>query len=183
VRGGPVSERLAASVLLLTAVLLCAREGVGLVLCTTPDGKTYAGDKPPPDCKVRSEYANPPEPALSEPASEPKNGSDQSFEAEAIVLRRRIEDAINRAADDLIAARDALVTLDSQRPDFNTWTQAQIDNYWTVYGYWASKESDARAKISRLRSDFASLVEQVRAQNHGSLPSTWRRPLNCQNCP
>ncbi len=179
-----MSGRLAASVLLLTGVLLCAREGVGLVLCTTPDGKTYAGDKPPPDCKVRSEYANPPESAFSEPASEPeKNSSDQSLEAEAIVLRRRIEDAINRAADDLVAARDALVTLDSQRPDYNTWTQAQIENYWSVYRYWTSKESDAREKIGLLRSDYASLLEQVRAQNHGSLPSTWRRPLNCQNCP
>jgi hypothetical protein len=179
----PVSKRLSASVLLLTGVALCAREGVSLVLCTTPDGKTYVGDKPPPDCKVRSEYANPPERAFSEPASEPESQSDQSFEAEAIVLRRRIEDAINRAAEDLVAAREALMTLDAQSPDYNTWTQAQIDNYWAVYHYWASKESDSRAKISRLRSDFASLIEQVREQNHGSLPSTWRRPLNCQNCP
>src|SRR4029077_19150795 len=99
-------------------------------------------DKPPPDCKVRSEYANPPEPAFAEPASEPENSSDQSFEAEAIVLRRRIQDAINRAADDLVAARDALATLDTQPPDYNTWTQAQIENYWSVYRHWTTKESD-----------------------------------------
>jgi hypothetical protein len=178
-----VSERLAASVLLFTAVLWFARDAIALVLCTTPDGKTYVGDKPPPDCKVRSEYASPPEPAFSEPASEPEDGSDYSFEAEAIALRRRIEDAINRAADDLIAARDAIATLDSLRPDYNTWTQAQIDNYWAVYRYWASKESDANAKISRLQSDFQTLLERVREQNHSSLPSTWRRPLNCQHCP
>jgi hypothetical protein len=179
-----VIERHAPLVFLLSAFLLCAREAVGLVLCTTPEGKTYVGDKPPPGCKVRSEYTNPPEPAFSEPTGEAENkGSDQSFEAEGIALRRRIESAINRAADDLIAAQEAIVALDSQRPDFNTWTQAQVENYWAVYRYWASKESDARAKISRLRADFASLVEEVRAQNHGSLPSTWRRPLNCQNCP
>jgi hypothetical protein len=178
-----VRERLAVSVLLLTAALLYARDAVGLVLCTTPDGKTYVGDKPPPDCNVRSEYASPPEPAFAQPPAEPENGSDQSFEAEAIALRRRIEDAVNRAADELIAARDAIAALDSLRPDYNTWTEAQIDNYWAVYRYWASKESDANAKIGRLQSDFQNLLERVREQNHGSLPSTWRRPLNCQHCP
>jgi hypothetical protein len=178
-----VIERSAASVLLFAAALLCARDAVGLVLCTTPDGKTYVGDKPLSDCKGRSEYASPPEPPVSKPASEPASSSDQSFEAEAIALRRRIEDAINRAADDVITARDAIVTLDSQNPDYNTWTQAQIDNYWAVYRYWASKESDARTTISQQRSDFDILVERVRTRNHGSLPSTWCRPLNCQHCP
>jgi hypothetical protein len=44
--------------------LLAATSSAALVLCTTPDGKTYAGDTPPPAWKVKSEYtsAEPPSP-------------------------------------------------------------------------------------------------------------------------
>jgi len=43
-----------------------------LVLCTTPDGKTYAGDKPPPGCVVKGEYVNPtPAPETPTPVGQP----------------------------------------------------------------------------------------------------------------
>lgn len=40
------------------APVLLATTAHALVLCTTPDGKTYAGDTPPADSKVKGEYTS-----------------------------------------------------------------------------------------------------------------------------
>lgn len=38
------------------AILSAASPAQAIILCTTPDGKSYAGDQPPPDCKEKARF-------------------------------------------------------------------------------------------------------------------------------
>ena len=59
-------------IVIAVASLTLSGTAQALVLCTTPDGKTYAGDKPPPGCEVKSSYQSAPEaPALDNAADAP----------------------------------------------------------------------------------------------------------------
>ena len=44
-----------AAVPLFFGLVLAARSASPVVLCTTPDGRTFAGDEPPPGCVARKE--------------------------------------------------------------------------------------------------------------------------------
>ena len=170
-------------------LVLIASNAHALVLCRMPSGETYAGDVPPPGCVVTQSYRNPDnEEARTTEGSRAESqakqeAADTAFEAGAIVARRRIEGSINEAADSLVSAGEALAQLERASPDYMTWSQAQIDEYWAMRRIYVSKQSDARGRISELRSEFSRLTDRVRAQHHGSLPPAWRPTLNCQSCP
>jgi hypothetical protein len=48
-----------AAILLFFGLVLAAPSASALVLCTTPDGRTFAGDEPPPGCVAKGERLDP----------------------------------------------------------------------------------------------------------------------------
>src|SRR5262245_54123550 len=87
--------------LALVAIAFLALPGSAraLVLCTTPDGKSYVGDKPPPGCEVKSSYQSTPEaPAPDNAAAAPGDTSREDFSVQASRSRTEIERALNKDA-------------------------------------------------------------------------------------
>jgi hypothetical protein len=191
----PPPSRLAPSALfgrrlasIAVAALVLSETAHALVLCTTPDGKTYAGDKPPPGCEVKSRYTSPPAPAEPQPAepaaadaSAEQRAADNAFMAQAFRRRREIEDEINAAADRLIEAHNSFQRV-LVRPD--DWANAgRHREYQNIKDNYSHAEDDARVRIEQCREDFKKLTEDVRDRFHGILPPTWRTTLNCGSCP
>jgi hypothetical protein len=88
--------------LLALASLVVPGTAHALVLCATPDGKTYVGDKPPPGCEVKSSYQSSPEaPASGNAADAPVDVSKDDFSVQASRARTEIERALNKNADSL----------------------------------------------------------------------------------
>jgi hypothetical protein len=97
------------------SLLLVAADSWALVLCTTPDGKSYAGDTPPPNCKVKSEYTSsePPTPqqSLEADLADQKAAQMNAFDAKALSLRRSLERSANDAAEELEETRCKLAAV------------------------------------------------------------------------
>jgi hypothetical protein len=171
-----------------------AAESSALVLCTTPDGKTYAGDAPPPNCKIKSEYttsSEPPTPqeALDADISNQKTAEMNAFDAKAISIRRSLERTANDAAEELEETRRKLAAVPVVNP-------VMYEN--SAYG-WQRYEEDLHARemlISSLRQREAELVGKINgawqafgdlttkvAKAHGGMaPPSWA-PLRCEKCP
>jgi hypothetical protein len=60
------------------------------VLCTTPDGRTYAGDQPPPDCKERGSFSRPYTESFKEGAAE--RSAPSSIESSATSRSTGVEE-------------------------------------------------------------------------------------------
>jgi hypothetical protein len=84
------------------SVSCSSRNRLTLVLCTTPDGKTYVRDKPPPGSEVKSSYQSAPEaPTLDNAPAAPGDASRDAFSVQASRARTEIERALNKDAGSL----------------------------------------------------------------------------------
>jgi hypothetical protein len=168
-----------------------------LVLCTTPDGKTYAGDKPPADCKVKSEYVNPPSTEAEPQAATQGDDADRAArataenaaDAQAIKLRRQLEDGADAAAEELGNVRHRLTTLPvvnpaNYRDTPSGWQAYEQDVHAREAQLWAlhSRESELIVQIAGLRRDFTSLTGSL-ARAHGGAAPSWWGPMRCSRCP
>jgi hypothetical protein len=173
-------------VLVAALVVATSSRAPALVVCSTPDGKTYVADKPPSGCVVKGEYANAPEeptPRVSRSTADAPaaaEADENAFDAQTIMRRRRIEKDINEAADKLVDAREKLGSLEEVRPD---WSYGQIQFNRNARDRSSSQESAATRRIEDCQTEFDRLTEQVREHHKGSLPASWSLKLNCRNCP
>jgi hypothetical protein len=71
-----------------------ASSASALVLCTTPDGKTYAGDVPPPNCVVKQKLEN--APARTNTPPTPPGAKKPSSEA---LQRSTLDDRTKKAKE------------------------------------------------------------------------------------
>lgn len=181
-------------ILVVLALASSATAAQALVLCTMPDGKSYAGDTPPPGCQVKSQYASPPaEPATStdttsdaDSEADRKAAASNAVEAQALTARRRLETEINRAADDLVALRAQMASGSSTAVA----AFQQAINGVTQQGGGASetlpdlraRERALLAEIDGYKKQYSELTERL-AKERGSLPPSWPRALRCDRCP
>ncbi|MGH7805440.1 MAG: hypothetical protein ACREQJ_13910, partial [Candidatus Binatia bacterium] len=186
---------------IIALALLLAAPASAIVLCTTPDGKTYAGDHPPQGCEVTTEYENPPvvPPTEEEVEAAAQAGAAQAIDeaettrrtsvlASALRERRQLESDINDLAAELMSIRTEIanvpvVNAASYRDTRLGWQQYQEDlqeteNYRTDLRI---KEGEVLGQISALRTKFDGLTSHVRTEL-GTLPSTWAS-LRCSQCP
>src|SRR5262249_32680655 len=157
-----------------------------LVLCTTPDGKTYVGDKPPPRCEIKGNYQSAPEtPNLDGAAPAPGDTSRDSFSVQASRARTEIERALNKDAASLEEVRRRVE--DVQRMEL------QGDSNYVVT---QQDIADARSRAAALRElrdaerktlidiadlwrAFDELDAKVVEHYGGKEPDWWRRTLRC----
>jgi hypothetical protein len=181
--------------------LLHAASASAIVLCTTPDGQQFAGDHPPPDCKVTSAYENPPvvPPTAEEIQAAAKEGTQAAIDdaaekrrtsvlASAIRERRSLEDDLNDLASDLIGVRNDIANVPAVNPTNYRdtplgWQQYQEDlqanqEYRIEL---RQKEGQILAEMSSIRKRFDELTSHVRTEL-GAVPPSWAS-LRCTQCP
>lgn len=180
--------------ILAVLFLALASPAHSLVLCDMPDGKKYAGDNPPADCKVKGRFENtePRPPSAEEVRAAAKQGveeaieesaaeRDASFLASAIRERRQIEREIRSTEDKIRAAEKDLANVPVVNPARYRDTKAG----WQRYKEDQQTRSDQRTAIHRQIGDlrgqassarykFDRLTEQVKRANGGTLPPSWR---------
>ena len=181
--------------------LLHAAPASAIVLCTTPDGRQFAGDDPPPDCKVTSAYENPPvvAPSAEEIQAAAREGTQAAIDdaaekrrtsvlASAIRERRALEDDLNDLASDLIGVRNEIANVPAVNPTNYRdtplgWQQYQEDlqanqEYRIEL---RQKEGQMLAEMSSIRNRFDELTSHVRSEL-GAVPPSWAS-LRCTQCP
>jgi hypothetical protein len=161
-----------------------------LVLCTTPDGKTYVGDKPPPGCEVKSSYQSAPEaPTLGDTAVAPGGASTDDFSVRASRARTELERALNRDAASLEEIRKRIE--DVQRiepqgdPNYVVTQQDIVDAKRRAAAQGELRDAERRTlvDIAELWRAFDELDAKVVERYGGKAPDWWRRALSCPKCP
>jgi hypothetical protein len=173
--------------------LLTTTSPAALVLCTTPDGKTYAGDTPPPGCKVTSEYTSskPPTPQeeLDADLADKTAAQMNAFDAKAISIRRRLERDANDAAEELEETRRKLGTVPVVNPAMYEnsgygWQRYEEDlhNRDMLISSLRQREAELLGKINDARQAFGELTAKVAEVHGGMAPPSWA-PIRCSKCP
>lgn len=183
------------------AALIAAYPAHALVLCTTPDGKTYAGDFPPAGCVEKGRFDEPAVPAATgyegDAAEEETAAIDpETKEARtdavrgALTRRYQIERQIQKVAAERRSVIGSINSLRHPREPAGGASSSGWNRYReNVRIYYAERsrllgvKTDLEIEISRLQGEFDSLTRDVAYANGGELPSTWRRKLNCAECP
>lgn len=183
-------------VIALAAAMLAAYPAAhALVLCTTPDGKTYAGDTPPPDCKIKSQYVNAPaespspQDALDAAEANRKAADANAIETQALASRRRIETDANRAAEELDDIHAKLANV----PQVNAGGYQSNVSGVRAYHQDATARSEAVTAMRARERELLSQIKDCRtrfdeltsslAKAPGSLPASWSRTMRCDRCP
>lgn len=180
---------------LVTAI---ATPALAITLCTTPDGKTYAGDNPPADCVVKSKYESTGEPSpapgpsadeiqaaikggVSDAIDEAKEKQENAVLASAMRQRREIERELDRLEDELAGVNNDLANVKAVNPANyrNTtagWQQYEQDlqNKTTHETRLHSKKIDLEISINREKAKFDRVTQELKIANGGVLPSSWR---------
>jgi hypothetical protein len=178
-------RRLASTV----AVLVLSGTARALVLCTTPDGKTYVGDKPPPGCQVKSKYTSlpalaepqPAEPAAASPSAD-QQAADNAFMVDALRRRRALEKDVNDAADRLAEANEQKKAVESPNA-WLTYGGGDLKAFAKAKREVQTREAKARVRLEDRKHEFEDLNKKVREHFHGVAPASWRSKLNCKSCP
>lgn len=179
--------------LLLVALMMTSARG--LVLCTTADGKTYAGDTPPPGCKVQSEYTSPaaeaqtPQRAVEEDGASRKATDAAAVETHALMERRRIEREANDAAEQLDEVRQRIASLAPvNTAGFNAnlgglmaYDQSATSRAESMTTL-RTQERELLTRIRECRTRFDDLTSSL-AKQRGSLPASWSPRMRCDRCP
>jgi hypothetical protein len=177
----------------LAMQLLVVAESSALVLCTTPDGKTYAGDTPPADCKVKSEYTSsePPTPqeALETEQSDRQEAAENAFDAKALSIRRQIERLAQDAAEELKSVRQQQLNLPVVNPAMYEnsaygWQRYEEDlqKREMLLSALRQREAELMGKIGGARQAFGELTEKMAKAHGGIAPASWA-PMRCDGCP
>jgi hypothetical protein len=154
-----------------------------------PDGRTYAGDTPPPECKVKSQYADtapePPAPPAGPEAAEAaesdrKTASANASESQALPARRRIEAEANAAAEELAETRAKLSQYANSLEGTDPTTRALLRDEGREA--LQTRERELLKKIEDTRAQFAELTSRL-TKERGSLPASWPRAMRCDRCP
>jgi len=173
--------------------LLTATSSAALVLCTTPDGKTYAGDTPPPGCKVKSEYTSsePPSPQeeLDADLADKTAAQMNAFDAKALSLRRSLERSANDAAEELEETRRQLAAVPVVNPGMYEnsaygWQRYEEDLHARdmLVSALRQREAELLGKINGASQAFGELTANVARAHGGMLPPSWA-PMRCSKCP
>ena len=185
--------------LLVSFLALVATSPVqALVLCTAPDGRTYAGDTPPPGCKIQSEFssapAEPPAPeAVLEDAEATRKAIDaNAVEAQSLMELRRIERRANEDAEELAEVRGTIERLSVPRSTSQADTSGAAGGFFDPLALAVSRDetlAPARKRERELvnaikghRARYDELTASL-AKARGSLPPSWPRALRCDRCP
>ena len=110
-------------------------------------------------------------------------------DADAIVERRKIERALERAADELREVRVAIsntpriagddstgLTVRSETgDDQRVLDEANVDL--------RTREQALLSEIAALKNDFAKLTSAVEKRHGGALPASWSPEPHCRDCP
>ncbi len=185
--------RLTLAATFLATQLLVVADSSALVLCTTPDGKTYAGDTPPSDCKVKSEYTSsePPTPqeALDADQSSQRDAAINEFDAKAISIRRQIERQAQDAAEELKSVRQQELNLPVVNPAMYEnsaygWQRYEEDlqRREMLLSGLRQREAELMEKIGGARRAFGELTEKVAKAHGGMTPPSWAS-MRCDGCP
>jgi hypothetical protein len=185
--------RLSFAATFLATQLLVVADSSALVLCTTPDGKTYAGDTPPADCKVKSEYTSsePPTPqkALDADQSNQREAAINEFDAKAISIRRQIERQAQDAAEELKSVRQQELNLPAVNPAMYEngaygWQRYEEDLQRREMQLSAlqQREAELMGKMGDARRAFGELTEKMAKAHGGNAPASWA-PMRCDGCP
>jgi hypothetical protein len=179
--------------LIAIASVVLSGSAYALVLCTTPDGKTYAGDTPPPGCKVKSEYtsteAPTPQETLDAEISNQKAAEINAFDAKALSTRRSIERSAEEAAEELEVTRRKLAAVPVVNPAMYEnsvygWQRYEEDlhTHEMLISSLRQREAELLGKIDGAHQAFGELTAKV-AQAHGGMtPPSWA-PMRCGKCP
>ena len=179
-----------------------ASPGDAFVKCRTADGKVMIVDMAPPGCEVENELPNPPADADSEmprdaaPAAverdeSPRDGSaENAGNAREISARRRIERALNEAADELENVRATLATAPVVSGGaFQATADGTISQIEGAKIYkdgnddLRAREATLLSTIANLKREFAELTGRVEERNGGVPPTWWSRSPRCRKCP
>src|SRR5262245_59381222 len=183
----------ALAVLAIAALVVPGSAGA-LVLCTTPDGKTYVGDKPPPGCEVKSTYQPTPDgPAPGDAADALVDTSKDDFSVQASRTRTDIERSLNKDADNLEEIRNRIGETQRMEPQGSPNYFATQQDVADVANFQSRKAAALRdlrdaerktlADMAALWRGFDELNAHVVEHYGGKEPDWWRRTLTCSKCP
>jgi hypothetical protein len=180
--------------LIAVASLTLSGTANALVLCTTPDGKTYVGDKPPPGCQVKSSYQSALEAPAPDNAVDPTAGpSTDDLSVRASRARTEIERDLNKDADSLEEVRKRIDEVERAEPQGSSnyfATQQDVADVANFQSRKAAALKDLRdaerktlADIAALWKAFDELNADVAEHYGGKQPDWWRHTLSCSKCP
>ncbi len=156
----------------------------GLVLCKTPDGKTYAGDAPPAGCVVSSSYErNAPRDAIDGGPPAPEPAADSAADAQALTSRRRLEERVNQLADQLKSINRQISSVPEIYPSQYQTTDLYVRALHernAVLSELYNQRGEIKIALDSAADEFKNLTEDFR-RSRGSLPSWWG-PLRCSQC-
>lgn len=191
-----LAEKIAIRTLVSIVIVVLAFSGTApaLVLCTTPDGKTYVGDKPSPGCEVKTRYESAPEaPARDNAAGAPVGASDDGLSVHASRARTQIERALNEGASKLEEIHKRIEQIQNVEPqgDPNFFaTQQDVADVANFQSRKAAALKDLRdyerktlARVADLWKAFDELEANVVKHYGGKPPDWWRHTLSCPKCP
>src|SRR5262245_28678506 len=172
--------------LLAIASLVVPGTARALVLCTTPDGKTYAGDKPPSGCEVKRSYHSAPEaPAPGNTTGAPVDASKDGLSVHASRARTEIERALNKDANSLEDIRNRIEEVQRIEPQGSPnyfATQQDVADVSTFQSRKAAALSELKdaerktlADMADLWKTFDQLDAKVVEHYGGKEPDWWRR--------
>jgi hypothetical protein len=110
-------------------------------------------------------------------------------DADAIVERRRIERALEEAAEELLQVRETIsktprfagddsTGLNVRSEDGND--QRELDS---VSVDLRTREQALLTQIATLKNEFAKLTSAVEKRHGGNLPASWKTEPHCRDCP
>ena len=178
------------------AVLVLSGTARALVICTMPDGNTYAGDKAPPGCNVKNQYHAP----ADEPARAPAEGldaahkrADDGFSVGASRARTEIERALNQDAAHLEEVRDKIERIRSIEPQGDPNFLATQQDVTDLANFQSRKTETLQDLKTEERKALAAMVDRWKAFDElnakvveyygGHEPDWWRNTVSCPKCP
>jgi hypothetical protein len=176
------------------AVLILSGTARALVLCTTPDGKTYVGDTPPPGCEVKSSYESAPEaPAPNNAANAPVGAREDNFSVQASRARTKIERALNKDAGSLEDIRKRIGEVELIEPQGSPNYFATQQDVADAAAFQSRKAAALKELSDAERKTLADMADLWRAFDEldadvvkhygGKEPDWWRHTLSCPGCP
>jgi hypothetical protein len=175
-------------------LLLLSGAAQALVICTMPDGKTFAGDKAPPGCAVKSEFQAPPnEPPAPEGLDASREEADDGFSVKASRARTEIERTLNEDAARLKGIRETIEKVRNTEPQGDPNFLATQQDFADLANFQNRKSETSRDLKAEERKNLASIVDQWKAFDElnarvverygGHEPDWWRSTLRCPICP
>lgn len=179
--------------MIAVALVASAPAAHALVLCTMPDGRTYAGDAPPSACVVTKTFTEPDAQVKAENPPGPANEADDSFSVTSSNARRKLERDLNTKAEELVDVRGRVAAV-SNAPIFGYGGDTASG---AAVAMVANLQSDKSEKLTKLRAEerrvlagmaevwkqFDDLSAGVKEHFNGTLPVWWRNDLRCSDCP